>query len=592
QGLGNGSSKTVSPSSTVIYTITGTDGNACTATDDVTITVNPLPTVLLTAGTDSICPGDSTLLMASGASSYTWSIAGAGGNQASVAPLSTSTYSVTGTDASGCSNNSQATVTLFSAPSFSLMPYGPVCTGDTALLSVNGGASWQWSTGQSVPSILVSPPASTAYFVTVSSSDGCTAVGSIFQSVEPVPVLTFSPPSPVCIDDAAFVPDFVSPSGGIYAGPGISGNLFNPQIAGPGIHQLSYIYSFASGCGADTLLSVEVELKFRLEGGMYYDGKLFKPMDSSSVMLAGQGSGFLDTLDVNNGLFSFRCLDNDLYQLQPVTQTAWGGVNATDALAAAQFSVSQLALDPLRRQAADVNGSGFVNAGDALWILRRFVNIVDSFPVPDWVLPATLHQLSGASIDSLVLGVICAGDVNGSYNPYGTKSAPWLELRQRGTMPDQAEGSIIIDVYLNADAMPSAVSLVLEWPEDGLLGIENLAEGGLYDLRGGVLRVGAYTADDKGFDMDRPYFRLIWDTRLPFVMPVVLDGSEISDAGGKALNRAGLTFAFPAVGRDWTMRARPNPVYGGEEVVVENTGVEGELSWALLAMDGRIVAQG
>ena len=74
-----------------------------------TITVNDLPTV--DAGTDqTVCSGDNVTLSGSGASTYTWDN-GVTNNTAFTASTTT-TYTVTGTDANGCINTDQVTVTI------------------------------------------------------------------------------------------------------------------------------------------------------------------------------------------------------------------------------------------------------------------------------------------------------------------------------------------------------------------------------------------------------------------------------------------------------------------------------------------------
>ncbi len=53
---GNGSNISVSPNMTTTYTVTGTDVNGCTNTDEIIVTVIPLPTVSITPSTlDTIC---------------------------------------------------------------------------------------------------------------------------------------------------------------------------------------------------------------------------------------------------------------------------------------------------------------------------------------------------------------------------------------------------------------------------------------------------------------------------------------------------------------------------------------------------------
>ena len=106
-GVTNNTSFTASATTT--YTVTGTDGNGCQNTDQVTVTVNALPTV--SAGADqTVCFGDDVTLAGSGASTYSWDN-GITDNTAFTASTTT-TYTVTGTDGNGCQNTDQVTVTV------------------------------------------------------------------------------------------------------------------------------------------------------------------------------------------------------------------------------------------------------------------------------------------------------------------------------------------------------------------------------------------------------------------------------------------------------------------------------------------------
>ncbi|HRC79708.1 MAG TPA: hypothetical protein PLK25_08385, partial [Bacteroidales bacterium] len=117
--LGSGSSKTVTPTSTTTYTVTGSLSSGCSNTATVTVTVNSTPTISVTASPTSICVGGTSVLTASGASTYSWST---GGSTASitVAPTSNTTYTVTGSSGVGCSNTATVTVTVNSTPTISV----------------------------------------------------------------------------------------------------------------------------------------------------------------------------------------------------------------------------------------------------------------------------------------------------------------------------------------------------------------------------------------------------------------------------------------------------------------------------------------
>jgi hypothetical protein len=164
-------------------------------------------------------------------------------------------------------------------------------------------------------------------------------------------------------------------------------------------------------------------------------------------------------------------------------------------------------------------------------------------------------------------------------------------LHTRGELP-QSKDLVVIEVYLEAENSPAAVSLAMKWPGLGPVTIEGLPEGSLYEWREGVLRIGAYTTDNEGFDISRPFFRLIWDPVQTFALPALLEGCEISDVGGQEQKGAGLTFALPVEGGTWSLNVLPNPVSGGGEINIQASGAQLPLSWWLHTMDGRPVDRG
>lgn len=99
-----------------IYSQTFATVSGCDSISEVTLNLLPLPAVF--AGNDvTICEGESIILSGSGAVNYVWS-SGIANGQAFV-PLTNSTYVVTGTDANGCVNSDDVTVSLESAPTVS-----------------------------------------------------------------------------------------------------------------------------------------------------------------------------------------------------------------------------------------------------------------------------------------------------------------------------------------------------------------------------------------------------------------------------------------------------------------------------------------
>ena len=108
---------TVSPSDTTEYYVTVTDANGCVNNDTTSVLVNPLPVVEATSQDSAICLGDETELFAAGADTYNWSV-GKSGSNIFVQPMSSTTYTVTGTDQNGCKSTANLTVIAEDCSSF------------------------------------------------------------------------------------------------------------------------------------------------------------------------------------------------------------------------------------------------------------------------------------------------------------------------------------------------------------------------------------------------------------------------------------------------------------------------------------------
>jgi len=96
----NIASITVTPSSTTTYTVTGTSTVGCTGTATVRVFTNilPLPFVAVSASPSTIYIGQSSVITASGANTYSWSHGLGSGSSKTVSPAGTTTYTVTGTN--------------------------------------------------------------------------------------------------------------------------------------------------------------------------------------------------------------------------------------------------------------------------------------------------------------------------------------------------------------------------------------------------------------------------------------------------------------------------------------------------------------
>ncbi len=128
--------RTILVNATGNYTVTVTNGPGCPGIASRTVTVNPLPTVNITANNNGIiCFGNAvTLTATAGLSTYAWS----GGGTAFTKVVTTpGTYTVTVTNAFGCANTASFVVTAVNACQ--------VPTGEFADNITSNGATLNWT---------------------------------------------------------------------------------------------------------------------------------------------------------------------------------------------------------------------------------------------------------------------------------------------------------------------------------------------------------------------------------------------------------------------------------------------------------------
>lgn len=137
---------TETPSITTSYTVIVTEG-ACVDTTDVTVEVNPLPTITLVSEMTGCNNNNGSIISttASGTApySYAWSNGQTG---ADAIGLGTGNYSVTVTDSKGCTATSSADVLMYPNPVATLTPDSvTIRYGDTVQFIATGGINFTWS---------------------------------------------------------------------------------------------------------------------------------------------------------------------------------------------------------------------------------------------------------------------------------------------------------------------------------------------------------------------------------------------------------------------------------------------------------------
>lgn len=189
------------------YTVTVTGPGNCSATATATITQPSAPVTLNVQPTNPPCGqftgGSINLTVSGGTGPYTYSWASSAGNFCfsvqDLTNLPAGTYSVTVTDANGCTNATTATIVMNASPNVSIFGDVSICQGETTSLVASGNAvTYQWGTGIFSP--VLSNVGAGIYSVTATAMNGCTATASVTVTtlMSPTASISQSPAIPQC----------------------------------------------------------------------------------------------------------------------------------------------------------------------------------------------------------------------------------------------------------------------------------------------------------------------------------------------------------------------------------------------------------
>jgi uncharacterized delta-60 repeat protein len=169
---------TANPTTTTSYYVAITNVNGCVDMDTVVVTVVPLPSPVITpGGPTTFCVGGSVTLASSSSSQYLWSTSPSD-TLSSITVTGSGTYSVTVTDANGCSATSSQAVTVLPLPAIDAGLDDSTCLSTNINLMASGGTSYVWHPGTSLSDSTISSPVagpvvSTTYTVIGTGAGGC-----------------------------------------------------------------------------------------------------------------------------------------------------------------------------------------------------------------------------------------------------------------------------------------------------------------------------------------------------------------------------------------------------------------------------------
>lgn len=233
-----------------------TDANGCSDDQTFTVTVNTAPAVTAPAA-DTVCSNDAPFTL-TGASPAGGTFSGTGVSAGEFDPAEgTQTITYSYTDANGCSNDADFTVTVNTAPTVTQTPpLTSICSNDGPLTLTGGSPAGGTYTGTGVTGGEFDPAAgSQVVLYTYVDVNGCTEGATLNVTVNTAPVVTQSAVNAVCANATPITLSGGSPAGGTYTGTGVTGGQFNPAS---GTQTLNYEYTDANGCSDDVDFTVTV----------------------------------------------------------------------------------------------------------------------------------------------------------------------------------------------------------------------------------------------------------------------------------------------------------------------------------------------
>ncbi len=195
----SGSTSSINVSDARTYSVTVTDVNGCTGTASIVVTEYATPTPTIN-GPSTLCGtmANTTLSLNQSYTSYLWSNL----SMSNILTISGGgTYSVTVTDANGCSAVATKTITQ----SGSLSPKfvnntNVICGNATTTLTLDEPyATYQWNTGQTSATLVATTGGT--YSVTVTNTSGCTGVAATTVAITNAPIFTPIPNLTICGSD-------------------------------------------------------------------------------------------------------------------------------------------------------------------------------------------------------------------------------------------------------------------------------------------------------------------------------------------------------------------------------------------------------
>jgi hypothetical protein len=204
-----------------------------------------------------------------------------------VMPSANTTYRVTVTGTNGCTATDAVVVSINKTkPTANAGPDVAVtCTTPSTVLKASGGIAYIWSNGTTADTTTVMPSANTTYRVTVTGTNGCTAIDSVtVTSSKIMPAVHLSSDGQLTCYKTSVT--LTANGGDSYAWPG-GGIITTKVVTTPGIYTVTV--TSANGCSATSSMTVS-EDNTRPTIITTNDGPLTCTKTSVTLTATGDGS--------------------------------------------------------------------------------------------------------------------------------------------------------------------------------------------------------------------------------------------------------------------------------------------------------------
>jgi gliding motility-associated-like protein len=252
-------------SGTIIYTLT-VEEDTCMGSDDLELTVNPLPDIEINQ-IGPFCANNPPQTLTAVPGGGVWG-GDATGNTFSPVLNGPGIFTVTYTytDFNGCMNNSSSDIEVYELPDIAIDPDPTVFCDNEAPVQLTaigsngaGGFVYSWTTPtETADGSTYDAESSGLYTVTVTDDNGCTnsTVANVVFNANPT--VQIADPGPICgnvdLDTLTAIP-----AGGAFSGNYVSpSGVLHPKLIPPGTFQVSYTYEDVNHCEATDYQNITI----------------------------------------------------------------------------------------------------------------------------------------------------------------------------------------------------------------------------------------------------------------------------------------------------------------------------------------------